>query len=130
MTKHRYPTGAKLMALRYPHLVNPGATLPRPAGKLPQSPPHLEDPEKETWTRLVHEHQVDDAVGRVIVTMIAQAEMRVRHFREIIDREGEMIVGDDGKSRRHPLLNAENSARASLLHATRTLMKHVSKGQD
>jgi phage terminase small subunit len=130
MTKHRYPTGKKLFALQYPHLVDPGPTRPRPDAKLPQPPPHLEDPEKETWTRLVHEHQVDDALGRVIVTMIAEAEMRVRHFREIIDREGEIIVGDDGKSRRHPLLNAENSARAALLHATRTLMKHVSSEED
>jgi hypothetical protein len=127
MTKHRYPTGKALLDLRYPHLVNPGPTPPRPAGKLMQPPPHLEDPEKETWTRLVHEHQVADALGLVIVTMIAEAEMRLRHLREIIDREGVMITSS---SRRHPLLNAENSARAALLHATRTLMKHVSSSRE
>jgi phage terminase small subunit len=127
MVKHRYPSGQELMDLRYPHLV-PTPTRPRPAGKLPQSPPHLEDPEKETWKRLVAEHEVADALGLVIVTMIAEAEMRLRHLREIIDREGVMITSS---SRRHPLLNAENSARAALLHATRTLMKHVSSsGQD
>src|SRR5689334_1858676 len=98
MVKHRYPSGQALMDLQYPHLVNPHATLPRSAGKPLQPPPHLEDPEKETWKRLVAEHEFDDALSFAIVTMIAEAEMRVRHLRTIIDRQGEIIVGDDGKS--------------------------------
>src|SRR5215211_45049 len=112
----RYPTGKALLALRYPQ--------PPPIFRPPAPPEHIRGtPEEATWHDLAAEHRIDDGLGLEIILTVVEAMRRARRFREIIDRDGEMIDGEDGKPHRHPLLVSEIASRAAVLHAMRTLMK-------
>lgn len=93
----------------------------RTARDTPEAPPHLAQPERDLWLRIVSEYRFDGSASLSLLGTAMEAHQRARRCREAVDKDGESVRDRFGQVRGHPLLPAERDARAAYLAALRML---------
>ena len=93
----------------------------RPARNPAPPPDHLEQPEADLWTAILHDFAFNDPASLALLEEALSARQRARRCRQAIDRNGETVLDRFDQTKPHPLLAAERDARAAFLAAMRML---------
>jgi hypothetical protein len=103
--------GRKSQALRamIPHVPHPVVDV-LPDDPPPPPPELLDAPEQKIWSTIVREHPFNRA-GHLMLENALLSLGRARKCREIIERDGAMIMNREGMPMRHPLLAIEVQSR-------------------
>jgi len=90
----------------------------RLAHELPPPPERLDQPEREAWSAILRQHDLNYP-GRMLLEMGLRSIGRARVCRAAIDRDGEFIANRKGIPRPHPLVSTE----IRLLQSARQIFK-------
>jgi len=106
-------------------MLSPAGPKMQPASKrvarLAPPPSHLEEPEQALFRQLIAEYQIDDAASISLLATAMEAHMRMRHARERIALDGEVVKNRFNELRAHPSVAVERDARDAYLRAMRAL---------
>ncbi|MGM4886342.1 hypothetical protein [Tardiphaga sp. 11_C7_N12_6] len=94
---------------------------PKPGGKVPSTPKHLETPERRMWRDWTAAHRFEDEASLALLRTTLEAHQRGRHCREAIDKDGEAVTDRFGQLKPHPLLAAERDARSAFFAGMKSL---------
>ena len=82
---------------------------------------HLGPEARALFKRVREEWAVDDSVGVALVLLLAETHDEMRRAREILDKDGLLVVDRFGQSRPHPANLVLRDARRKFLEACRAL---------
>jgi phage terminase small subunit len=92
-----------------------------PVTRLAPPPSHIEPVEAALFRELVKTFAIDDAGSISLLTTAMEAHQRMRHARERIDKDGEVINGRFDQLVAHPAVAIERDARDAFLRSMRAL---------
>ena len=83
--------------------------------KRPPPPRHLSVESKGVWTRVHHDHNIDDEAGKVVFVVTLEGLDRLRSAQARLKRDGIVVTDRFGKLKAHPACAIERDARAQVL---------------
>ncbi len=86
-----------------------------------QAPKHLSREAKAWWTAILHEFNVDDAPGLLLLQTAMEAFDRMRDAQDAIKQHGMVFTDRYGQCRPNPACGVEKDARGQMLTALKSL---------
>lgn len=86
-----------------------------------EAPEHFSQEAKDIWHGLIQEFGIRDVAGLKILKVACECYMRAQGCREIIEKDGPVVLDRFHKKKPHPLLAPERDAKNGFLAALKAL---------
>ena len=87
----------------------------------PKPPAHLSDAAKKWWRKITAEFLFDTPDSVMVLELVMECFDRQRAARELVDKEGPIILDRFGQKKQHPATIVERDAKMAMLRALRQL---------